>query len=81
MFYAPTDINDLNQRLFGCNKICQCISIESGFQNMIQITDLYEFHDQENIGIDILFEHVGAIVCILCQYASEILKSEQVWLP
>ena len=35
-----------------------------------------EFPDHENMGIDTLFELVGAIVCVLCHIACLILKSQ-----
>ena len=40
-----------------------------------------EFPDHKNISLDTLIELVGAIVQVLHHFASEILKSEKIWLP
>ena len=34
----------------------------------------YEFPDHENLGVDAWTKHVGILLCVLCIYASDMLK-------
>ena len=69
-----------NRSRFGCPEI-RTWEISNEFEwEYDQNNFRNEFPDYENIGVDTLFELVGAIVCVLCHNACQILKSEKDWL-